>query len=113
MTMGVDNVSNSDEVKTPSNGGLADPGCYRILVKGCLDDSWSNWFDSLAVVADSQCGQTAITGWLADQSALHGLLNKVRNLGLVLIAVTLVEADASAGGGVRSESSKPPVSSGP
>lgn len=72
--------------------GLADPGCYRILVQGCLDGSWSECFDTLEVAADPACGQTAITGWLADQAALHGLLNKVRDRGLVLLAVTLVEA---------------------
>jgi hypothetical protein len=86
-------TTGADKQNQPlSNVGLADPGCYRILVKGCLDGSWSDWFDSLAVEADVRCGQTTITARLVDQAALHGLLHKVQDLGLVLLAVVLVQA---------------------
>lgn len=62
---------------------------YRITVKGRLDQSWSSWFDNMALsFAD---GETTISGEVADQAALHGLLAKVRDLGLTLIDVHRVE----------------------
>ncbi len=94
---------NSDNPCSPYRGqaaraiGLADPASYRILVKGCLDASWSEWFDNLAIEADRARGETAICGRLADQAALHGLLNKVGNLGLVLLDVTFLASDTPAG----------------
>jgi hypothetical protein len=66
-------------------------GHYAVRVKGCLDSSWSEWFDGLSVVANQASGETIMKGWVADQAALHGLLNKVRNLGLVLVEVTREE----------------------
>jgi hypothetical protein len=59
---------------------------YEICVKGVLDGSWSAWFDGLEVTSD-QAGQTRIAGPVVDQAALHGLLAKVRDLGLELLAV--------------------------
>ena len=58
----------------------------RITVKGTLNDSWSAWFDGLALVHDAN-GDTTLEGAVRDQAALHGLLAKVRDLGLTLIAV--------------------------
>jgi hypothetical protein len=72
----------------PRHGGLAQPDFYCIRVRGCLDNSWSEWFDGLLVQADAACSETAICGIVTDQAALHGLLAKVRNLGLVLLEVT-------------------------
>jgi hypothetical protein len=66
---------------------------YEIRVAGVLDASWSAWFEGLAVTSDSQLGQTVIAGPLTDQAALHGVLNKVRDLGLTLIAVQRSQAD--------------------
>jgi len=63
---------------------------YRIRVKGILGPEWSGWFDGMAI--ETQSGdETLLTGPAADQSALHGLLNKVRDLGLPLLSVELVE----------------------
>ena len=59
---------------------------YEIRVKGVLDSGWSAWFVGLQVTSD-QHGQTTITGPVADQTALHGLLAKVRDLGLELLEV--------------------------
>jgi len=59
---------------------------YEIRVKGVLDDRWSAWFDGLQVSRDDRAA-TTITGRLADQAALHGLLVKVRDLGLELLEV--------------------------
>jgi len=66
----------------PASGG---PARYEIRVAGVLDDRWAAWFDGLQV--STQDEETVIAGLLADQSALHGLLTKVRDLGLCLISV--------------------------
>lgn len=62
---------------------------YRIRVKGRLDQSWSSWFDDMSLTFEQ--GETTISGAVADQAALHGLLAKVRDLGLTLIDVRQVE----------------------
>ncbi len=64
-------------------------GRYAIRLKGHLDSRWSEWFDGLSLVTESD-GTTTIHGRVADQSALHGLLQKVRDTGLPLISVSQV-----------------------
>jgi len=66
---------------------------YEIRVAGVLDASWSAWFEGLAVASDSQLGQTVIAGPVADQAALHGVLAKIRDLGLTLLAVQRISQD--------------------
>jgi len=66
------------------------PGQYKIRVKGHLEARWATWFDGLSLIQESD-GTTVIHGSVADQCALHGLLSKVRDLGLPLIAVTQVD----------------------
>jgi hypothetical protein len=66
---------------------------YEILVEGVLDALWSVWFDGLAVNSDPDGGTTTIAGPVRDQAALHGLLGKVHDLGLPLLAVRRVEPD--------------------
>jgi hypothetical protein len=63
----------------------AAPERYEIRVEGTLGEDWSAWFDGLDVASDG--GDTVIYGVLPDQPALHGLLNRVRDLGLRLISV--------------------------
>ena len=58
---------------------------YEIRVRGVLDGHWSDWFDGLRVTSDGH--ETSIAGPVTDQAALHGLLAKVRDLGLELLAV--------------------------
>ena len=58
---------------------------YEISVQGVLDGCWAAWFEGLQVTDDGS--QTVISGPVADQAALHGLLNKICGLGLVLISV--------------------------
>ncbi len=58
---------------------------YEIRLQGKLDARWSTWFDGLDVV--HQDGTTVVRGLVADQSALHGLLQKVRDVGLPLISI--------------------------
>ena len=63
---------------------------YQIRVKGSLDDKWSDWFDGFTIV--SLAGdETLLTGPVADQAALHGLLAVIRDLGLPLLSVQQVE----------------------
>jgi hypothetical protein len=59
---------------------------YQIRVQGRLDESWSDWLDGLAIVPLAH-GETLLTGPIRDQAALHGLLNKIRDLGLPLLGV--------------------------
>ena len=66
------------------------PGRYEIRVKGRLDTRWAAWFDGLTLTHDSD-GTTIIHGPVADQAALHGLLQKIRDLGLPLISVNHVD----------------------
>jgi hypothetical protein len=65
------------------------PAWYEIRVAGLLDSRWAAWFDGLEISGRSE--ETAIFGLLADQPALHGLLIKVRDLGLILISVRRLE----------------------
>ena len=65
---------------------------YEIRLKGHLDARWSDWFDGLSFSHASD-GTTIIHGPVADQAALHGLLAKVRDLGLPLVSVIHVEAE--------------------
>lgn len=62
---------------------------YEIRVRGRLGPRWTAWFDDLAVVAEDD-GTTVIRGALADQAALHGLLQRLRDLGVPLVSVAPV-----------------------
>ena len=75
-----------------STGRHHGPGWYEIRLKGHLDARWAAWFDGLAIAHGSD-GTTVIGGPVADQAALHGLLQKVRDLGLPLVSVTQVQPD--------------------
>ena len=65
-------------------------GRYEIRLKGHLDDRWSDWFGGLTITLEDN-GDTLLTGPVIDQAALHGLLKKVRDLGLSLVSVSPVE----------------------
>jgi len=67
-------------------------GQYEIRLEGRLDSRWAAWFDGLALTHDSD-GTTVLRGPVADQAALHGLLQKVRDMGLPLVSVICVEPD--------------------
>jgi hypothetical protein len=73
--------------RPPGAAGPTDrPAHYEIRIRGVLDRHWSGWFNGLRVSSDAP-GQTLIAGPVADQAALHGLLAKVRDLGLPLLSV--------------------------
>ena len=65
---------------------------YEIRINGHLDATWAMWFDGLAITLDEN-GNTLLSGPVADQAALHGLLIKVRDVGLPLLSVNSVEPD--------------------
>ena len=66
-------------------------GVYRIKVKGSLDRKWSDWFDGFTISPQAN-DETLLTGPVPDQAALHGLLAKIRDLGLPLLSVKRLEA---------------------
>jgi hypothetical protein len=70
------------------------PLCYEIRVKGHLNARWSAWFDGLSLTSEND-GTTIISGPVLDQAALHGLLQKLRDVGIPLISVTQVTTDPS------------------
>jgi hypothetical protein len=66
---------------------------YEIRLKGHLEARWAQWFDGLAITLEED-GDTLLTGPVIDQAALHGLLKKVRDVGLPLLSVNSVGLDA-------------------
>jgi hypothetical protein len=67
----------------------ADPTVYRIRIKGHLGARWNDWFEHMTITPEAN-GETVLTGPLADQAALHGVLTNVRDLGLPLISIERV-----------------------
>lgn len=66
------------------------PPVYQIRIKGHLASQWTDWFEGLTITLEDN-GDTLLTGPVIDQAALHGLLKKVRDLGLPLVSVSSVE----------------------
>jgi hypothetical protein len=62
-------------------------GVYEIRIEGQLDDRWAAWFEGLSLRREDN-GDTVLTGPVVDQAALHGLLRRVRDLGMPLVSVT-------------------------
>jgi hypothetical protein len=73
-----------------STGHHHEAGRYEIRLKGHLDSRWTTWFDGLSLTHESD-GTTIIHGLVVDQAALHGLLQKARDVGLPLVSVIQVE----------------------
>ncbi len=63
---------------------------YQIRIKGHLSDQWAGWLEGFAITRDDT-GDTLLSGPVVDQAALHGLLKKVRDLGLPLLSVIRVK----------------------
>ncbi len=86
-------MSNEHNPKTDPD----QPVVYQIRIKGHLGPHWTNWFEGMTISLEDN-GDTLLTGPVVDQAALHGLLRKVRDLGMPLLSVNRVEpgqADAS------------------
>ena len=78
-------MSNKSEPKPEPSALL-----YQIRIKGHLDKQWTDWFEGMTIALQDN-GETLLTGPVIDQSALHGLIKKVRDLGMILISVQRVE----------------------
>ncbi len=63
---------------------------YQIRIKGHLGPRWSGWFEGMTITPEEN-GDTFVTGTVVDQAALHGVLKKVRDLGLPLLSIVSVE----------------------
>ena len=79
-------MKNKCNSKTNTN----QPLIYQIRIEGHLDQQWEDWFEGLTITLEED-GDTLLTGPVIDQAALHGLLKKVRDLGLPLLSVNPVE----------------------
>lgn len=62
---------------------------YQIRVKGHLDDTLASWFEGF-IISNQEDGDALLTGPIQDQAALHGILNRISNLGLILISVNSI-----------------------
>jgi hypothetical protein len=63
------------------------PSYYEIRIMGHLESSWSDWFEGLTI-SNLDNGEAMLSGYIPDQAALHGILNRISSLGLNLISVT-------------------------
>ncbi len=79
-------MSNERNLKTDPD----QPVVYQIRIKGHLDPRWTDWFGGLTITLEDN-GDTLLTGPVVDQAAMHGLLRKVRDLGMPLLSVIRVE----------------------
>ena len=65
---------------------------YQICIEGQLGQQWADWFGGMSIALDAD-GDTLLTGPLPDQAALHGLLKKVRDLGMTLVSINRIDAE--------------------
>jgi hypothetical protein len=78
----------SNEINSEIDPGQ--PTVYQIRIKGHLGRHWTDWFEGLTLTLEDN-GETLLTGPLVDQAALHGVLRKVRDLGVTLLSVSRIE----------------------
>lgn len=83
-------MSNTLIPKTDPN----QPMIYQIRINGHLGSQWTDWFEGLTITLEDN-GETLLTGPVVDQSALHGLLKKVRDLGMPLLSVIRLTPNAA------------------
>ncbi len=84
--------STKDAKGEASAANRTSPLQYEIRLRGHLEPRWSGWFDGLSLTNESD-GTTLISGPVVDQAALHGLLQKLRDVGVPLISITQVSPD--------------------
>ena len=83
-----------DVKRTRTKTNPSQPMVYQIRIKGHLGRQWTDWFEGLTITLEED-GDTLLTGPVVDQAALHGLLKKVRDLGMPLVSVSPVEPGPS------------------
>lgn len=83
-------ISNNPHPESDPN----QPMVYQIRVRSHLDSEWTDWFEGLTITLE-KTGHTLLTGPVVDQAALHGLLKKIRDLGMLLISINILEPAAS------------------
>jgi hypothetical protein len=71
---------------------LAQPPIYQIQIQGHLGSQWTDWFEGLSITLEDN-GETLLTGPVVDQAELHGLLKKVRDLGMPLLSIIRLQPD--------------------
>lgn len=76
----------------PSQPNPGQPVAYQIRLKGQLGSEWSDWFEGLTITL-AEDGDTLLSGPVVDQAALHGLLKKIRDLGMTLVSVNPIQND--------------------
>ena len=84
----------------PSTEAHDGPGLYEIRLKGHLDQRWADWFDGLQITLQAN-GDTLLIGPVDDQAALHGVLKRIRDLGLPLLSVIRAETNRPGGLSVK------------
>ncbi len=84
----------------PAPSAYDEPGLYEIRIKGRLDNRWAAWFDGLAITHEDN-GETRLIGPVVDQAALHGLLKRVRDIGIPLLSVNRVPPKHADGPSVK------------
>ena len=89
-------MSNESNPKTDPDLAMV----YQIRIKGHLDPRWTEWFGSLTITLEDN-GDTLLTGPVVDQAALHGLLKKVRDLGMPLLSVNPIKPGQVDGSDVK------------
>jgi len=75
-----------------SERGRDQPKVFQIRIQGHLSRQWTDWFEGLTITLEED-GNTLLSGRVVDQSALHGILKKIRNLGMPLLSVNSVDPD--------------------
>ena len=90
-------MSNELEQKINPN----QPVIYQIRIKGHLDSQWTDWFEGLIIKQEAD-SNTLLSGPIADQAALHGLLKIVRDSGLPLVSISPVEPDQEDASNIKS-----------
>lgn len=80
----------SQRANPDNHASAGQPAIYQIRLKGHLGGQWSGWFEGLTVTLEDN-GMTLLTGPVADQAALHGLLRQARDVGLPLVSVNRIE----------------------
>ena len=84
----------SSDISSDSNPGQ--PLVYEIRIRGHLGRRWADWFGGMAITQEDN-GDTLLTGAVIDQAALHGLLRKVRDLGIPLVSVSPLDPELTRG----------------